>query len=738
MKKIFVRSLASVLAIAVMLCFASCAPGVANTPEATESVGRTDGPDPSGTDYIGFDNIITDDMEDSVEGYILKSAGLTVEISKTGAITSVSGSGTEYVKYSGNGSFFVKLDPVQGNIWKTDPDSSLNVVRTDADVSTRFTALSRNSVTLASVLNGEFELVRRYVLDNQRLTVTSEIRNVSGNGTVIAVTPVILMGIRSGGRRPLNCAWPYHEGQVYYNGNIGIEAVNGTKSVSAHYPTPLSMQYVSLFDDSRSVYFGVHDPKAEYKNFTYSVDWDDTSGVVCEFLPFASAGERKVLAPVVMNFGTGDWTAGADIYREFLLEAGWIKDRTPYSSSFTGAHGWASNVYFNDYRTKYVKEAPAKIASTFKNSAEKVIERSGLEWIWITGWHDGGFDTLYPDYELSEELGGANGFVRGLKEVHDAGAHALLYVNAHIADTISKFYALHGEECAIRKPDGGTYTETYPESGTKSTFTAMCPCASEYKTRLLESVEMLRSSGADGIYFDQISEMQSYLCFDESHGHKTPATAYYEGYADFLESAAKIMDKYGPDWLFAIKGVADCFGKWIDVFFSYADFSLSEMVSYTLDAGIIGRDRYNFVSDNDENRYFNSFIMSRPFVCHREYSTSYLLYGNPNMKRFISLYKSFPDIYLTGKYVYHEGISGIIPSGVTYGVTAGDNRAAISLYNAKAMGSVSGSFVFNPPNGTVLSAYNAETGENMLGFDGNIGFRLAKGELISIIIEYGG
>lgn len=673
---------------------------------------------------------------ESIEGYVLRSGKLTVNITKDGRLESVASDAVSYLSNQSGLSFSVVADTKQGNIWDTDPDAKGNKVFDDTDALVKVVEATDSRVSLYHEVEGVFGLLRHYTLRGETLTVDAVIYNEMADGTVISVTPMCVDGLQCE-KKPLDCAWPYKEGRIYRNGNITDgKIINGATTVSAHYPTPMSMQYAVLFDEERSIYFGVHDDKAEYKTFTYAVNSDNTSAVSCEVMPFAAPGEKKELAPVVLSFGQGDWTYGADIYRTFLAEAGWTKNSSVYAQNLTGITGWTTATYFNKYETKYVSYAPAQTSSTFEEAMKQIINRTSFSSIWITGWHDGGFDTLYPDYEISSDLGGLKGFKAGIKNIHEQGGNAVFYVNAHISDIESKFFAKHGQASAIKKADGSVYEEEYPT--TEADFVAMCPASEVFRERLLETVSMLRKNGVDGIYFDQISEIDSYLCFDASHGHTTPATAYYEGYSKLLDGATEIFNASEGDWLFAIEGVCDCYGKWIDVFYGYPDFNLSEMTRYTLTSKMIGRDRVCGVDESGDALFTTAFVMSKPLLCHKHHILDARLYNNPNIKRFISLYEKYPDIYLRGRYVYTKGLNGVsatMTSGVT--ISEENNRVAVSLFNGKSLGETTVEFTYTPSTGRVVAAYHAETGENLLTDQGTVRLTLDKNELISVILDIG-
>lgn len=487
--------------------------------------------------------------------------------------------------------------------------------------------------------------------------------------------------------------------------------------------------------------YTVEDQRASYKTFSYKSCADRSASVWCEQLPFTAPGQKTECAPVVIScFPDGDWTAASDRYRRFLTETGWVKAPSESVKTFSGGNGWDLNIYLDNILTKYVASAPAPTAQTLQTSMRLIQRRTGLSCMWITGWHEGGFDTYYPDYTFSERMGGEEGFLRGLEELHEEGGKAILYLNAHMSDIESRWYntknedgVLNGEACATRKPDGSVYEETYPTSG-NAVDVAMCPASDAFREAIVSAAEKVRRAGADALYLDQISEMRSYLCFDPNHGHTTPATAYYEGYSKLLNEITDVMDRCGEDWFLLCEGVCDCYGQWIDVFCGYTDTNFLPLTRYTIPNRIIGRD---LESENNDTYFNQAFVLGEPFICHR-YHVMQSKYTNRNLKRYLAIYESDPALYLNGTYVYRRGLSGSIPSRVDVGVLEGaeGNRSAIQLYNTADIGQARVKFTYTPPKGEVKRAYNAETGEDLLSSDGTIILTLNSRETVSVIITY--
>lgn len=639
-------------------------------------------------------------------------------------------------------SFLLKLDSSAESIWDADPINGQYETLTEKDATTTVCVSDDKVEIEATVLreNGTIVVRKTYVLSGEDIIINTSIENNLLVGVVGSIIPAYLSGV-NGEENPASCLFPLKTGVLCENGEIpgGYLSGDGGMLLSESYPTPISMQLVTLFDKNKTVSYTVEDTSAEYKTFYYKLCKDQSSSVYCELMPFVACHETKELASIVIScFDTGNWTVASDRYATFLADVDWCKQGGEAANLFTGMNGWDLNIYKDKYRTKYVQDAAALTSETLKNSMMRIQRGTGMEYMWITGWHDGGFDTDYPDYTFSEALGGESGFAQGIQDIHELGGKAIVYLNAHMADIESEWYntqgeigVINGKTCAIKKIDGSVYHETYPTSGGAQDV-AMCPCAEAFQKAIVDAVERVREAGCDGIYLDQVSEMRSYLCYDETHGHSTPATAYFEGYSVLLQNVVNVMEKYGSDYILMCEGICDVYGKWIDVFCAYTDTNFLPLTRYTIPNKIVGRD----LASESENTYFASaFVMSEPFVCHR-YHVSY---NNNNLKRYIDLYEAYPDIYLKGRYVYHNGVMYNEVPGLEVGVIESDelNRSVVQLYNNdpnKKKQEVT--LVFTPSVGQIVSAYNAETQEIFELVDGQLVLLLSPSQTISVIFEY--
>ena len=121
-----------------------------------------------GETFMRLDEIIIGGLPESRENYSLKSGALSIEISPSGAVLSAVSGKKTYISVAKDTSFSVLADPLQPDIWKTDPGAKSNVSFDDESVKTFLAEKGGSFVTLVSVSEGEFALLRRFSLSGEK------------------------------------------------------------------------------------------------------------------------------------------------------------------------------------------------------------------------------------------------------------------------------------------------------------------------------------------------------------------------------------------------------------------------------------------------------------------------------------------------------------------------------------------------------------------------------------------
>ena len=151
-----------------------------------------------------------------------------------------------------------------------------------------------------------------------------------------------------------------------------------------------------------------------------------------------------------------------------------------------------------------------------------------------------GHDIGYPDYTPSPVLGGPIALKKAIKRVHNEGQKAVFYLNGRIAAENSRISG----KAALKDQNGHPVVETYNGRN----FYVMDPSSEEWRQRLLEEAERLKSYGADGVQLDQLGGRAAMV---------SPGEEWGAGYIQLIKKIQSIgltvwiqglSDIYPADW----------------------------------------------------------------------------------------------------------------------------------------------------------------------------------------------
>ena len=303
-----------------------------------------------------------------------------------------------------------------------------------------------------------------------------------------------------------------------------------------HYPGKMATTNSFVIDGStRGLYFGSHDSSFQTTLHIAQANVEDSSvDMMMVKLPFLESGKTFCCEDFILAPYSGSWHKGADIYRKFLLENIPLP-QIPESLKFF--NGWERIIMRTQYGENLFtfSELPA-IAEELKEC--------GIDALFIFGWHSGGHDNDYPNYTVSESLGGFDAFKKAIAEVRKLGIKVNLYSNGQLIDRTSEFYRSGaGRRSAIHDIRGIEEFQRWGFSGRGiynsyfggRTFSRACPCAAEMTDKLLEFIDLASGLGADGVFFDQLGSGDP-ICFNPDHGHEVPFTKIMAARRDMLLS----------------------------------------------------------------------------------------------------------------------------------------------------------------------------------------------------------
>lgn len=535
------------------------------------------------------------------------------------------------------------------------------------------------------------------------------VENQIANSVVVSFTGAQLTGLKDNDQS-WTLFWPYKEGKLYEDGLKTVRnATDSMARMTMVYPVPSSLQLVQLYSEKESLYYYVKDSSREYKEFNFGafintkqydyqgVNAADKVSLSCTQYPFVSSNAKKNLFSTVLGVSNhGDYYDGADHYRSFLTESKMTRTLNAYVKNWTGFTALIGSRYGNKHFASYTQ---ATGYSTTYSSWASLADPYGIYSTALLGWHDGGFDSLYPDYNfISGDGFGESGFKTAMTKAHSDGNKMFAYINSHIADKRSAWGAaavdgtkgltnLYGSAIKTKGFTPSLAVTDYPDYmieetyGTATSYFAMCPKSAPFQNALISAATRLRKNGVDGLWLDQLMEMPANLCFDASHGHKTPATAYGEGYGELLQAIEDAFTSNGAgDYLFAAEGTCDAYIQYVDVCgYQWArklgakdtagdNHNMSpEITRYALPAKFLGIEGAGTTTGSDDE-FARAFVMCDPFL------------GNPykpSVGVFTSLYAQDPD-YLSGTF---RGTLGCACSdeNFIYGVCVAENGESLIL-----------------------------------------------------------
>ena len=536
--------------------------------------------------------------------------------------------------------------------------------------------------------------------------------DAGSTATFLAVRAPMLTGIATLTAEHL--AWPWHEGVTFDGAGDSLRRLP--------YPVPASMQWAALYDDYESLYYGVRDDAGSYKELRFgydtTLDADDSRPrqLSVTFWPYVTPGQTYTTPVVEIGaVAQGGWYWGADHYRDWLVHSRLASTRAAANGNIDGWHKGYDVIYDKDAGVGSVIYDYCSVPTTLMPPS--YATETGISSFLMYGWSKGGLDHLYPDYDWLSPDGSIpcqsrDDLANAVRTLHArAPANRVdFYLNARVADVASRWFSAQGNASAVAGQNGDpSYgVETYPGTS-QATFHRMCPFADAWIAQLAERATDLRNLGADGIYWDQVAEAPGSFCYNRNHGHRTPASAFGEGYAKLLTTMRNVFESGGPaDYLFATEGINDYYAQFLDVGaemplrpFGYVrtadaearcpgsdDDGVSwpcgnvvhapELARYVIPLKQIGIPTLGIETSPDA--YAWAFLMADPFK-----DFEYPKQADPKMLgRFTRIYDAEPEIYHTGRYLDSKGLAIDAPASdvrATLILGANRDRIGIQLWN---------------------------------------------------------
>lgn len=283
-----------------------------------------------------------------------------------------------------------------------------------------------------------------------------------------------------------------------------------------NYPFSAATNCFVLADDAEGLYFGCHchDGHRMLHQFRLYPDAGMEAGMVR--FPGVACGEAANVGPFVLSPYCGTWHVAARKYRKWADE--WFRPVTP-PLWVRRTNGWQRIILQHQYGEIHYDYA--RLPEIHADG-----DRSGIDTLFMFGWHRGGHDNNYPDYEPEPRLGSAEALQQGIEYFNRKGGHVILYANGRLMDRTSEYYQKIGHRFALHDFFGNEIFETYRFKGTgefvsqfaNRTLVAVCPTCDEWFEVLRDLADRALRWKCHSLFLDQAGTTE-YPCCNPEHSH---------------------------------------------------------------------------------------------------------------------------------------------------------------------------------------------------------------------------
>ena len=361
---------------------------------------------------------------------------------------------------------------------------------------------------------------------------------------------------RNAGKMEKN--WHYSDEGGYYELGGGAEGTLKTPCVH------MTMSWFTFAGKKDGVYIASHDPAFSFKDFTVRY-YPETAlyNISVRSRHILFPGESWTFPAVTVRNYKGDWHAAADIYRSWFNS---VKTSVPRPEWMKKSTGWLLTILRQQNAEVIWRydEIPTKLAD--------IAEARGLDIIGLFGWTEGGHDRFYPNYDVSDELGGAETLRASLDALRARGMRSVIYTNGQLLDKNgTQFWPDSGRFVSVVGRNGKLVEQSYHKYSDKPArfFSLACHSTEYWREKMLSLAKKANNLGADGIIYDQLGNGTPKYCYAPDHGHAVPAIVYEQDRQSNLDYVRSEMAKINPDFIVMTEGTQDAELSAIDLYHGY-------------------------------------------------------------------------------------------------------------------------------------------------------------------------
>jgi hypothetical protein len=341
--------------------------------------------------------------------------------------------------------------------------------------------------------------------------------------------------------------------------------------MSLEYPGRGSMQWFEYYSDAVGLYMASYDSDLAYTRMCFGRTGEGPEAAMWIVkYPFTPSGVTWQSPELALGIHAGDWHWGADRYRAWF-ESWSRKPDVPLEVQ----------EMIGGLREIMIKRPDGEVSHEYASMVTLARQVSASPHggpFLVAGWMHDGHDTYYPEYVPIPELGGREALVAALDGVHEQGAAATAYVNGRISNVETETYKTHGKGWSVlgRAPGLGVnstdffelheeWNRSWGERPGQGWFAVMCPSARGWQDHLIGEVSrVVGDYGFDGVFLDQPGSYYGELCYNRSHGHDTPASAWGPGLLELFRRLRQRTRELDSESILWTEGMNDAFGQYMD------------------------------------------------------------------------------------------------------------------------------------------------------------------------------
>lgn len=387
------------------------------------------------------------------------------------------------------------------------------------------------------------------------------------------------------------------------------------------YPTN-AMNCMLLDRKQEGLYFACHDRTFEMTAHILELDHNRDFNMTMARFPYLKSGNTYNFDNFILSPYCGDWRTAADKYRNWANC--WYRPSEP-PKFIKESNGWQRIIM----KTQY-----GRILFPYDDlqKAFEDVQSTGIDSLFLFGWHTHGMDNGYPDYSFDESQGGMERLKQSIKAIQAKNGKIILYFNGQLIDRTSDFFNNgSGEAISTKLTNGESELHCYSFPGPGITaakfgncsFATACPSSEEWLQILKNCIDMAIDLEVDSVFFDQIGGM-AYPCCDPAHGHPVPYVGINDARMHQLTELRNYLKERRPEMGLGIEWLSDVTAQHVDfvhIWGNIAETTLDKMENHTKPHSISFQEFYRYTfpqtivsnreirTDEDIERRVNTMLL---------------------------------------------------------------------------------------------------------------------------------